>query len=130
MGDSETAISARPSSAQAWGIAAFTLIAVGGLYYAKWHPYFYKAFAAAANHSIGASIVTGHADAPPAASWQAAWSYALAYGKAIWQALVVGLLVGAGIQALLPRRWLASVLGKMNFGSVAIAGVVSVPSMM
>ena len=127
---SEASVKARSSSVQAWGIAAFTLIAVGGLYYAKWEPYFYKAFAAAANHSIGPSIVTGAAAVSPEASWQAAWGYALAYGTAIWRAMVVGLLVAAGIQTLLPRRWLVRVLGRMTFGSVAIAGAASVPAMM
>lgn len=127
---SEGAVRSRASSVQAWGIAAFTLIAVGGLYYAKWNPYFHKAFAAAENHSIGSSILTGLADAPPVASWQAAWGYALAYGTAIWRAMVVGLLVAAGIQTLLPRRWLVRVLGRMTFGSVAIAGAAAVPAMM
>lgn len=130
MGKVSSAATSRARWVQAGGIAAFTLIAVAGLYYVKWDPYFHKAFAAAANHSIGHSILTGRAAAPPAASWQAAWGYALVYWKAIWAALVVGLLFAAGIQALLPRRWLVRVLGRMNFGSIAIAGAASVPSMM
>ena len=60
----ETA-TARSSAVQAWGIALFTVIAVGGLYYAKWQPYYHKAFLAAAKHSIGGSIISGHASAPP-----------------------------------------------------------------
>ncbi len=124
------AMKSRSSSIQAWSIAAFTLIAVGGLYYAKWQPYYHKAFLAAAKHSIGSSIVSGHASAPPPASWRAAWEYALGYGKAIWQAMVVGLLVAAGVQALLPRQWLVRILGRMNFGSVVIAGAASAASMM
>jgi hypothetical protein len=98
-------LKSRSSSIQARGIAVFTLIAVGGLYYAKWQPYYHKAFTAAAKHSIGYSIVAGRAAAPPPASWHAAWEYALAYSKAIWQAMVVGLLVAAGVQTLLPRLW-------------------------
>ncbi len=130
IGEASSEASSRARWVQAGGIAVFTLIAVGGLYYVKWDPYFHKAFAAAANHSIGSSILTGRAAAPPVASWQAAWSYALAYWEAIWAALVVGLLFAAGIQALLPRRWLVRVLGHMNFGSIAVAGAASVPSMM
>ncbi len=124
------AMGSRSSSVQAWSVAAFAVIAVGGLYYAKWQPYYHKAFLAAAKHSIGASIVSGHASAPPPASLRAAWEYALAYGKAIWQAMVVGLLMAAGVQALVPRRWLIRMLGRMNFGSVAIAGAASAASMM
>ena len=124
------AVKSSSSSVQAWGIAAFTVIAVGGLYYAKWQPYYHKVFVAAARHSIGSSIVTGQASAPPPASWHAAWEYALAYGKAIWQAMVVGLLVAAGVQTLLPRQWLVRILGRMNFGSVAVAGAASAASMM
>ena len=125
-----TGLKSRSSSVQAWGIAAFTLIAVGGLYYVKWQPYYHKAFIAAAKHSIGSSIVIGRAAAPPPASWHAAWEYGLAYGKAIWQAMIVGLLVAAGVQTLLPRQWLVRILGHMNFGSVAVAGVASAASMM
>ena len=118
------------SAVQAWSIAAFTLIVVGGLFYAKWQPYYHKAFLAAAKHSIGGSIISGHASAPPDASWHAAVEYALAYGKAIWQAMIVGLLVAAGVQTLLPRQWLVRILGRMNFGSVAVAGAASAASMM
>ncbi len=118
------------SAVQAWSIAAFTLIAVGGLFYAKWQPYYHKAFLAAAKHSIGGSIISGHASAPPPASWHAAVEYALAYGKAIWQAMIVGLLVAAGVQTLLPRQWLVRILGRMNFGSIAVAGAASAASMM
>jgi len=124
------AVKPHTSAVQAWGIAAFTIIAVGGLYYVKWQPYYHKALVAAAKHTIGSSIVTGHASAPPPASWRAAWEYALAYGQAIWQAMVVGLLVAAGVQTLLPRHWLVRILGRMNFGSVAVAGAASAASMM
>ncbi len=118
------------SAVQAWSIAAFTVIAVGGLFYAKWQPYYHRALLAAAKHSIGGSIISGHASAPPPASWYAAVEDALAYGKAIWQAMIVGLLVAAGVQTLLPRQWLVRILGRMNFGSVAVAGAASAASMM
>jgi len=113
-----------------WGVVLFTVIAVAGLFYAKWDPYYHKAFLAAAKHSIGASIVSGSAAAAPAPSWQAAIHFAISYGLAIWEALVVGLLVGAGVQVLLPRDWLLRVLGRAGFSSTAIGGLAAVPTMM
>src|SRR6202521_5041864 len=108
----------------------FLLVVVAGLFYVKWFPYYNRAFVAAANHSIGSSILMGTAAAPPAPSWDAALGYALAYGKAIWQAMVLGLLLGSGIQALLSVDWVARVLGKVGFGSVAAGGLLSIPGMM
>lgn len=108
----------------------FLTLAVVGLFYVKWFPYYNRAFVAAADHSIGKSILMGTAAAPPAPSWDAAFGYALAYGKAIWQAMVLGLLLGSAIQALLPADWVARLLGKTGFGTVATAGILSVPSMM
>ncbi|WP_040845103.1 hypothetical protein, partial [Nitrospirillum viridazoti] len=75
------------------GIAIVALIAIAGLFYVKWSPYYARAFAAAANHAIGKSILMGTDAAAPAPSWDAAAGYALAYGKAIWQAMVLGLLL-------------------------------------
>lgn len=108
----------------------FLAIAIVGLFYVKWLPYYNRAFVAATNLSIGNSILMGTASAPPAPSWDAALDYALAYAKAIWQAMVLGLLLGSGIQALLPVNWVARLLGKTGFGSVAAAGALSLPGMM
>ncbi len=112
------------------GITVSLLILVAGLYYVKWNPYYHRAFVAAAKHSIGDSIVSGKAAVPPAPSLAAAWNYSWAYGKAIWQAMVLGLLLAAAVQTLIPRQWIARLLGKMTFGSVAVAGLASVISMM
>jgi uncharacterized membrane protein YraQ (UPF0718 family) len=115
-----------------WGIAAiaaFILLVVIGLYWVKWHPYYHKGFAAAAKHSLGASIVSGHSASAPK-GWHAALSYAYKYTLSIWSALMVGLLVGAGVQELLPRDWLRRVLGSGSFRTTAIGGAVAVPSMM
>jgi hypothetical protein len=108
----------------------FLSLAILGLFYVKWFPYYNRAFVAAANHSIGPSILMGTAAAPPAPSWDAALGYALAYGKAIWQAMLLGLLLGSAIQALLPIDWVARVLGKTGFGSVVAGGLMSIPAMM
>ncbi|WP_109126586.1 permease [Dyella sp. C11] len=108
----------------------FVLLAVAGLFYVKWHPYYGRAFVAASQHSIGHSILMGDAASPPAPSWQAALGYALAYGKAIWQAMVLGLLLGSGIQALLPVNWVQRALGGRGFSSVMAGGILAVPGMM
>ncbi|WP_118183660.1 permease [Paraburkholderia phosphatilytica] len=120
--------SRRPVSAA--GVALFALIAVAGLYYVKWSPYYHRAFVAADTHSIGHSILSGTAALPVAPSWQAALDYALAYGKAIWQALVLGLLLGSAVQTLLPPQWIARVLGGAGFRSVAAGGLLALPGMM
>ncbi len=114
----------------ALGWMTFLLIAVAGLFYVKWFPYYNRAFVAAANHSIGQSILMGKAASPPAPSLEAALGYAAAYGKAIWQAMVLGLLLGSAIQALLPADWVAKALGKTGFGSVAAGGLLAIPGMM
>jgi uncharacterized membrane protein YraQ (UPF0718 family) len=118
----------QPSPTLGW--MTFVLIAIAGLFYVKWFPYYNKAFVAAAHHSIGPSILTGASSAPPAPSLAAALDYAWAYGKAIWQAMVLGLLLGSAVQALLPAHWVARALGRTGFGSVAAGGLLSLPGMM
>jgi len=112
------------------GWLVFLVIAVGGLFYVKWDPYFHRTFVAASTHSIGKSILMGSEAHPPAPSWEAATGYALAYGKAIWQAMVLGLLLGSAVQALLPRRWIERSLGKAGLGSVARGALLAIPGMM
>src|SRR6201986_4433227 len=114
----------------ALGWMGFLLIAVIGLFYVKWFPYYNRAFVAASQHSIGKSILMGTAASAPEPSWHAALDYALAYGKAIWQAMVLGLLLGSAVQALIPPRWVARALGEHNFGSVVNVGLMSLPGMM
>src|SRR4029077_8689588 len=111
-------------------VTIILLIAVAGLFYVKWMPYYNKAFLAATNHAIGKSILMGSAAEAPAPSWQAAVDYALAYGKAIWQAMVLGLLLGSALQEFAPRAWIARVLGQSGFRSVALGGLLAIPGMM
>ncbi len=112
------------------GTALLLAVLIGGLSYVKWTPYYHKAFVAASRHTIGVSIVSGQSATAPTPSIGAALSYAWAYGTAIWQAMVLGLVVGAGVQALVPRDWLARVFGRLSFKGVALAGLASIPSMM
>lgn len=128
-------MSTHPSPARhplhpAWGIAVFVLIALVGLFYVKWSPYYERAFVAAQTHSIGQSILTGPNDVLPASSLQAALDYAVVYGRAIWKALLLGLLLGSAIQALLPASWIRRWLGGLGAGSVVTGSLLSVPSMM
>jgi uncharacterized membrane protein YraQ (UPF0718 family) len=115
---------------QVIGPAMVVMIAVAGLYYVKWSPYYARAFTAAANHAIGKSILMGTEAQAPAPSWDAALGYALAYGKAIWQAMVLGLLLGSAVQALLPTGLIARLLGRRGFAPVFAAGLMSLPGMM
>jgi uncharacterized membrane protein YraQ (UPF0718 family) len=118
------------STQPASGWLIFLLVAVTGLFYVKWFPYYHRAFTAAETHSIGKSILMGTDASPPAPSLAAALGYALAYGKAIWQAMVLGLVLGSAVQVLLPVQWIARVLGKTSFGSVAAGGLLAIPGMM
>jgi uncharacterized membrane protein YraQ (UPF0718 family) len=111
-------------------VTIFVLLAVAGLLYVKWLPYYNRAFVAASHHAIGKSILMGDAAHAPAPSWDAALAYALAYGKAIWQAMVLGLLLGSAVQALLPVQWIARVLGGRGFGSALAGGMLALPGMM
>ncbi len=119
-----------PARSYALGLTALALVAMLGLYHVKWNPYYHRAYVAAAQHSLGASIISGRSAEAPPPSWHAAWGYAWTYGKAIWQAMILGLLLGSGVQALVPRDWLARLFGRVGFKGVALAGVAGVPSMM
>jgi hypothetical protein len=121
---------AKRQQEMAAGWITFLLIGVLGLLYVKWTPYWFKAFVAASNHSIGTSILMGSAASPPAPSWKAAADYARAYGEAIWEAMVLGLLLGSAVQALLPSQWILRWLGRTNAGSVLRGAVLAVPGMM
>jgi uncharacterized protein len=88
------------------GIVFFFAVAIAGLFYVKWSPYYAKGFLAAQNHSIGASIVSGNLANSPEVGFQAGINYSIAYIKAIWQALLLGLALGAGVETLLPRMGL------------------------
>ena len=111
-----------------WSV--FILLAVAGLFYVKWFPYYGRAFDAASHHSIGHSILMGDEASAPSPSWQAALDYALAYGKAIWKAMVLGLLLGSAVQALLPANAIRRVLGGYGFGSTVAGGLLGIPGMM
>ncbi|GJM78765.1 permease [uncultured Paenibacillus sp.] len=109
-------------------IVLFLIIAIAGLSYVKWWPYYGKAFKAATEHSIGSSILGADASGP--ISWSAALDYAAAYFKSVWKAAVLGILLGSLVQVLLPAQWLHKVLGSSRFKSTFLGGIVSLPGMM
>jgi hypothetical protein len=113
-----------------WGAAFVLIIAIAGLFYIKWSPYYAKTFVAAAHHSIGSSIVSGKVATPPPATWSSALSYAKAYYLAIWQALLLGLILGAAVQVFFPRRWIYGLLGGIGLRSTVLGGIFSLAGMM
>jgi len=113
------------------GFGVLILIALVGLYIAKWSPYWNRGFTIAATHAYpGSSILTGKEVAPPAPSFGAAIAYGQAYFLAIWQALVVGLLLAATLETLVPKDWVFRVLGNSKFRSSFLGGVLALPGMM
>ena len=108
----------------------FAIVAVVGLFYVKWDPYYAKAFVAAAKGSIGSSIITGTSAQAPEPSVQAALDYATAYFTAVWKAVVLGLLVGSLVQVLIPRKWVTRFMGANDFASSLRSGAAALPGMM
>lgn len=109
-------------------IVAFVVVAIVGLSYVKWLPYYHKAIRAIEQHTIGSSLITGSYEGK--LSWVAAWGYAGVYFKSIWKAAVLGILLGSLVQVLLPAQWLQRVLGKATFRTTLYGGVASIPGMM
>jgi uncharacterized membrane protein YraQ (UPF0718 family) len=129
---SQEVIKKSEARGQRWGISAaiFIVIALIGLYWAKWNPYYHKTFLAASTHAIGKSIVTGGAATAETPSLAAAWHYSLTYFNAIWKAFLVAIVLGSLVQVLLPTDWIKRVLGKTSYGSTLVAGVTALPGMM
>lgn len=109
-----------------WKPILFVLVACIGLYYVKWSPYYLKAFVAADNHSIGASILNDEQTAPLAA----ALAYAKVYFLAIWKAAVLAVILGSLLQVLIPRDWLLRLFGRAGFASTLRGGLFALPGMM
>jgi len=106
--------------------ALFVLVAIAGLYYVKWSPYYLKSFVAADKHSIGASILLNTPDSP----FAAALAYAKVYFLAIWKAAVLGVILGSLVQVLIPRDWLLRLFGRADLASTVRGGLFALPGMM
>jgi uncharacterized protein len=113
------------------GFGILLLIAVVGLFLAKWQPYFQRSFTILNTHAYpGSSILTGKDAAPAAPSFGAALAFSQTYFLAVWQALVVGLLLAATLETLVPKDWVLRVLGNSRFRSTFLGGVFALPGMM
>src|SRR5476649_746769 len=102
-----------------WKPLLFLAVAVIGLYYVKWSPYYLKSFIAADKHSIGASILNDNPGDPV----NAALSYAKVYFLAIWKAAVLGVILGSLLQVLIPRDWLLRMFGGSSISSALRGGL-------
>ncbi|MGH2366010.1 MAG: permease, partial [Chloroflexota bacterium] len=113
------------------GFVLLFVVAVAGLFVVKWQPYYLRTLTILSKHAYpGSSMVSGTGVAAPAVSVAAALSYFRAYVLAIWQALVLALVLAATIEALVPRDWIARVLGRVSAGTALLAGLLALPSMM
>jgi hypothetical protein len=114
------------------GLGAFALIAAAGLWWAKWSPYSKKLSGLLATpvwpgHDLLAKA--GRAGSTPSAS--GAWAFTQAYIDEVWKGFLVALLVAAGVQTLVPRRWLLRALTARSRGRGSMAGgIASLPSLM
>ena len=111
-------------------VALVAALAIVGLFFIKWQPYFNKALLAFNSRSIGHSILMGESAEPPPASFRSAIDYSLAYGKAIWRAMILGLLLGTAVQEFVPRQWLARRLGNGNLSNISLGVLFALPGMM
>ncbi len=116
----------------ATGLAALAVVAVAGLAWAKWVPYAEKASALASSHLWpGTSLLDTVAGDRAGSVLADAGTFAVQYAESVWKALVVALLVAAAVDALVPRAWLAGVLGRRTrLGQAAVGGLLSSPGMM
>src|SRR5919202_2618744 len=112
------------------GFGILLVIAVVGLFIVKWSPYWARAFTVATSHTLGNPIMYGAEAAPPAASLEAAIEYGQRYFLAVWQAMVIGLLMAATIESVVPRDWLARVLGSRSARTSLFGGLLALPGMM
>ena len=114
------------------GVTVVVLAAVIGLMWAKWLPYLGKVQSLADTRTwSGSPIFSSAGTAGAAPSISGAWQFALDYFTAVWKALVVAIVVAAGIDALVPRRWLLALLARRTTAGQALAaGAASMPSMM
>ena len=85
------------------GIVILVGLAIGGLFYVKWLPYYHKA-SLPLPATRSADQFYGRRRAGPSPSLKAALDYSLAYGKAIWQAMVLGLACHLLLRILKPAE--------------------------
>ncbi|PRY18281.1 permease [Kineococcus rhizosphaerae] len=115
------------------GAAAFAVLVVLLLLWAKWAPYTARVGELVGSRAWSGSSVVAAAGITPGSgpSLTAGWEFTKVYALAVWKALVAGLVVAAAVQTLLPRRWLLSLLRRRrDTSSALVGGLLSTPSMM
>lgn len=120
----------RPSRPAVVSTAVVLVVVAIGLSWAKWWPYAHKIDGLVGTGAwSGSSPLDVARDAPSV--WTGAWDFTVAYTQAVWKALLVGLVLAAGIDALVPRRWVQRLLTRRSTTSSGLlAGALSLPSMM
>ncbi|BDG59578.1 permease [Caldinitratiruptor microaerophilus] len=111
------------------GMGAAALVAVAGLAYVKWWPYYHRILTVATTHRLGGSIFgpQGHF---ASVSLAAAWEYTVKYFQAVWQAAILGIVLGGAVEALLPADWVERFLSGRGVRATLIAGISALPGMM
>ena len=113
------------------GTATVLLVAVSGLTWSKWLPYFGR---------VRQIVASGAYTSPPAtyvgatvglASPMQAWHFTVTYVLSIWPALVTALVIGAAASTLLPRSWIALPAGgRSGIRGNLMASLFALPCMM
>ena len=103
------------------GVVAFSVLTVALLLRAKWSPYTERIEELLGTRGWSGSTVLAGAGIEPGTgpSLRAGWEFTEVYALAVWKAVVAGLVVAAGVQTLLPRRWLLSLLRRRRDSSSA-----------
>lgn len=115
-----------------FGVAAFVVVAGAALTYAKWWPYAGKVAGVVSSHTYSSTSILADAGAPGVSpSWHDAWSFTTSYGLDVWIGLAAAVLIGAGVEVLVPRRWLRRTLDrKTGVRSAWRGGLLAIPCLM
>lgn len=113
------------------GAAILAVVAVAGVFYAKWWPYSHKLLTVLGSHTYPGKSIFAAAGAPGAApTWHSTWSFVVAYGNSVYVALGAAILIGAGIETLLPSTTMALLRRPDRLRSSFWGGVLALPCLM
>ena len=133
--DSHAAVAAS-SPRRLWpgvaGTLAFVAIFAAAVDWAKWTPYLHKLEAIRRTRAWpGSDILARAGSARSGPSLHGAWAFSTAYAEAVWPAVVAALLIAAALEALVPRRWLLSVVSRRTHARGSLTGgLLALPSLM
>ncbi len=105
------------------------ILAVAAVTWSKWWPYAHQLPVVAQTHSLGSPIF--RPVDPSGGVLRAAADFTASYGQSVWKALLTALVIAAVIDALVPRRWLLTLLeGGRRRSSTLAGGLLALPTMM